>query len=235
MSLLEIVDARVSYGNIPALRGVSLAVESGEVVSILGPNGAGKTTLLRMLAGVERMQSGSISLGGQDIHSLPAWKISRLGLAHVPQGRRCFSSLSVEENLILGGVQLRRAELVTRINEAFKYFPALQEKKDQMAGELSGGQQQMLAICRALISRPRVLMIDEPSLGLAPTIVKSLGPILSRLASEEGTAIILAEQNVGLASLCSEMGHILINGRFVLQGIISDLAPNLMEIYTGGN
>jgi branched-chain amino acid transport system ATP-binding protein len=235
MPLLEVDNLFVSYGNVPALRGVTLQFEPGEVVSILGPNGAGKTTLLRALAGVERVKSGRATLGGRVITDLPAWRIARQGLAHVPQGRRCFSSLTVEENLMLGGAQLNRADLTSRVEEVFVYFPALLEKRRQMAGELSGGQQQMLAIGRALVSRPRVLMVDEPSLGLAPTIIKSLGPILLRLAKEEGTAVILAEQNVGLASLCSETGYILTNGRVAIQGKIVDLAPNLMEIYTGAS
>jgi branched-chain amino acid transport system ATP-binding protein len=231
--LLRVDDVHVSYGRTPALRGVSFVVRAGELVSFLGPNGAGKTTLLRAISGLAPISQGFVELSGRDITKLNTWKTAQQGIAHVPQGRRCFVNLTVAENLALGARKARRAEIKDRVASVCKHFPMLAEKSRQLAGQLSGGQQQMLAVARALMSQPTVLLIDEPSLGLAPAVVKSLGPILTGLAGETGTAVILAEQNVGLASACTSTTYVLRGGVCVLSGPVEEIKPRLMSLYSG--
>jgi branched-chain amino acid transport system ATP-binding protein len=231
--LLLVEDVHIAYGRSPAVNGVSIAVERGEVVALLGPNGAGKSSLLRGISGVARIVRGAVLLAGKDITSYPEWRRARLGVALVPQGRRCFPQLSVRDNLVLGGGTIKKSEFSRRVEDVYEYFPALRTKAGQAAGELSGGQQQMLAIGRALMARPDVLMIDEPSLGLAPAVVKSLAPILQSLAAQRQMAVLLAEQNIGLATACSTSGYVLRSGVCVLRGSLADIAPRLMSVYTG--
>lgn len=198
MALLEVDDIHVLYGNIEAVRGLSIKVDPGEMVAILGSNGAGKTTTLRTISGLERARSGSITYDGKEITRLPAHTIVGQGLCQVPEGRRIFGTLTVAENLNLGGYVLRGhpQELRTRRRRVFDVFPRLAERSHQLAGTLSGGEQQMLAIGRALIGNPRILLLDEPLEGLAPIIVDELLSALRQVIRDEGLATIMVEQNV---------------------------------------
>ena len=226
MSLLELSGVEVAYGDLPALRGVSLAVEAGETLSVVGANGAGKTTMLRAISGLLRPRAGQILLDGKRLDTLPSHAIVERGVVQVPEGRKIFPSLTVLENLELGSyiaaAKVWRREGLERV---FTLFPRLKERERQAAGTMSGGEQQMLAIGRALMARPRLLMLDEPSLGLAPIIVKEIFHIIREI-NRLGTTVLLVEQNTRQALGLSRRGYVLENGRVVLEGTGAELLGN---------
>ena len=226
MSLLALSDVDVAYGDLPALHGVSLTVEPGEIVSVVGANGAGKTSLLRTISGLLRPRRGAIVLDGQRIETLAPHRVVERGVVQVAEGRKIFPGLTVRENLELGSytkaAKARRAESLER---AFTMFPILRERARQAAGTLSGGEQQMLAIARALMALPRLLMLDEPSLGLAPRIVKDIFRTIADI-NRTGTAVLLVEQNTRQALGLSRRGYVLENGRVVLMGAGAELLGN---------
>jgi len=235
--VLRVDDLVVAYAGVIALRQVSIAVGEHEFVVLLGANGAGKTTLLRATSGLLRPQAGAIAFGGAPIHHLPPHAVARMGIAHVPEGRQVFATLTVLENLELGGYQWRRDRRVfgDTLDGVLALFPRLAERRAQLAGTLSGGEQQMLAIGRALMSRPKLLMLDEPSLGLAPRVVQELFDFLARLHREQGLSILLVEQAAALALAFAERGYVLENGRVALSGRGDELAadPRVQEVYLG--
>jgi branched-chain amino acid transport system ATP-binding protein len=237
MALLEVSDLHVYYGNIEALKGISLEADPGQIVAILGSNGAGKTTTLRTISGLLRPRSGSIKCGGKSLVGLQAHVIVGMGLSHVPEGRRIFNILSVEENLNLGAYLIRsRHELIKERKAAlFKLFPRLAERRTQLAGTLSGGEQQMLAIGRALMSDPQVLMLDEPSLGLSPILARSVLRTVREIANR-GTAVLLVEQNARQALAIADRAYVIEVGRIVLQGEAATLARDerVQRAYLGG-
>jgi len=214
--MLEVTNLHSGYGKLPVLRGVSLRVEEGELVAIIGPNGAGKTTLLRTISGLIKPYSGKILFKGIDITNVPPHKRTRMGIAHVPEGRGIFPNLTVLENLKMGAY-VNRHGFHERVKEIFKIFPALEERKNNLAKTLSGGESQMLAIARALISNPSLLMLDEPSLGLAPKVVEVVYKIIDKL-HRKGLTIVLVEQNIELALSIADKAYVLENGRIVLEG-----------------
>jgi branched-chain amino acid transport system ATP-binding protein len=224
--VLDVKDLEAAYGEKPALRGVSLAVGEGECVSVLGANGAGKSTLLRVISGLLRPRKGSIALSGRRLEALPAYDIAGLGVAHVPEGRRVLPDMTVEENLELGaflpGPKRQRSETLAWV---YEIFPRLRERRRQWAGTLSGGEQQMLAIGRGLMLRPRLLMLDEPSLGLAPVIVDVTFEKIAEVR-RQGIAILLVEQNVQRALGLTDRGYVLEQGRVVLEGSSRELLEN---------
>jgi branched-chain amino acid transport system ATP-binding protein len=221
--LLELSDIEVRYGAIRALKGVSLAVEEGEVVALLGANGAGKTTTLRTISGLLRPTAGDIRFDGLPITALPAHEIVALGISHVPEGRRIFPQMSVLENLQMGAYQ-RRGSVQEDLSRVFDLFPVLDERRKQDGGTLSGGEQQMLAIGRALMSRPRLLLLDEPSMGLAPKIVTKIFEIISDIR-EHGTTVLLVEQNAAQALGLADRGYVLEVGTVVM----ADSAASLLR------
>ena len=232
---LEIRDLHVSYGGIRALKGVSLTVEEGQIVTLIGANGAGKSTTLRAISGLEHPQSGSILYGGEELVGMPAKEIVRRGIIHVPEGRRIFPDMTVAENLRIGAF-LRKdtARIAADMEYAYALFPRLKERSWQLAGTLSGGEQQMLAVGRALMSRPKVLMMDEPSLGLAPLIVKDIFSIIRRL-NEDGITVLLIEQNANAALRIADYGYVLETGTIALTGTGEELLRNesVREAYLG--
>lgn len=235
MSVLEVVDLVAGYGRIEALHGVSLSVEQGEAVTMIGANGAGKTTLLKTVAGLIPASGGRVLLDGGDVTGWPAERRARAGIALVPEGRQVFSELSVHDNLLLGAYARRRsggiADDVTGVGEL---FPILAERRDQLAGTLSGGQQQMLAIGRALMSRPKVLLLDEPSLGLAPLAVREVVDKLVGLAGG-GSTLVLVEQNASAAFRVASRGYVLDRGEVVVSGPVDTLRedPRVHSAYLG--
>ena len=240
--LLSINNLSVSYGAISALRGVSLTVEPGEIVTLIGANGAGKTTLLRTVSGLLRPKAGDITWtsGGDEgevtLHKLKAHEIVRRGISHSPEGRQIFPGLSVRDNLQLGAYQQRDAAKIKADREhAFSLFPILKERGSQRAGTLSGGEQQMLAMGRALMQRPRLLMLDEPSLGLAPLIVRKIFEII-RTINAEGTTVLLVEQNAKQALAVANRAYVLQTGEIVKSGPAADLLqdPDVQKAYLGG-
>ena len=220
MPLLELADVTADYGAVRALHGVSLSVDEGTVVSVLGANGAGKTTTLRAISGTVRT-SGAITYAGKAVGRSPE-QAARTGIAHVPEGRGTFVELTVWENLRLGAYTARRAEF----DRVLAYFPWLSERRDQQAGTLSGGEQQMLALARALMARPRLLLLDEPSLGLAPMIVRELFAIVGRLNAEEGLTVLVVEQNANVALDASQHAYVLEAGRVAVEGTSEELRRN---------
>ncbi len=237
MALLEVRDMHVYYGNIEALKGISLEAEPGQVVAILGGNGAGKTTTLRTISGLLRPRSGSIACAGKSLIGVDAHLIVGMGISHVPEGRRIFNILTVEENLALGGYLIRsRHDLIKeRTAAVFELFPRLAERRGQLAGTLSGGEQQMLAIGRAMMSGPKVLMLDEPSLGLAPMLAKSVLKTVREIASR-GAAVLLVEQNARQALAIADHAYVIEVGRIVLEGKAAVLAKDerVQKAYLGG-
>ena len=226
MSLLELRGVEVAYGDLPALRGVSVSVEAGETLSVVGANGAGKTTMLRAISGLMRPRAGQILLDGERLDSLPSHAIVERGVVQVPEGRKIFPSLTVLENLELGSyVAAAKARRREGLEQVFGFFPRLKERRRQAAGTMSGGEQQMLAIGRALMARPRVLMLDEPSLGLAPIIVNEIFRIIGEI-NRLGTTVLLVEQNTRQALALSRRGYVLENGRVVLEGSGAELLGN---------
>jgi branched-chain amino acid transport system ATP-binding protein len=236
MTLLSVEALEVAYGRTAALKGVDLAVEEGKVVCLIGANGAGKTTLMRAVSGLLRPRAGRIRLDGADITGLPAHRVAALGLAHVPEGRQIFAELTVAENLSVGAWLARDAgEVARRRAEVFKRFPRLAERGAQQAGTLSGGEQQMLALGRALMAAPRLLLLDEPSMGLAPLFVEEIFAIIASLRAE-GRTILLVEQNASAALEVADAAYVLETGRIVLHGPAAEVArnPAVAAAYLGG-
>ena len=223
MSMLKVEDLRVYYGSIHAIKGVSFEVNEGEIVTLIGANGAGKSTTLNTVAGLMKPRHGHISFEGKDITTTPASKIVPVGMALCPEGRRVFQQMSVEENLIMGAYARKdKGGISADMDMVFTRFPRLQERRRQLAGTLSGGEQQMLATGRAIMSKPKLLMMDEPSLGLAPLVVKDIFSIIRDLKSE-GITILLIEQNANAALRCANTGYVLETGRITMSGAGIDL------------
>jgi branched-chain amino acid transport system ATP-binding protein len=220
-ALLELQDVEARYGPVHALHGISLAVEEGAIVAVLGPNGAGKTTTLRAVSGTVR-RSGRIVFAGRSLGRLGPAAVARLGVAHVPEGRGTFSELTVWENLRLGAYT-RRGSIEPELERVFTYFPFLSERRKQHAGTLSGGEQQMLALARAFVQRPRLLLLDEPSLGLAPVLVAELFRIVRELNEKEGLSVLVVEQNAHLALQAAQYGFVLEAGKISLAGTSEEL------------
>ena len=232
--LLQVRGLTAGYGDADVLRGVDFDVAAGEIVAVLGSNGVGKTTLNMTLSGLLRARDGAMAFDGARIDRLPPAKIVELGLIHVPEGRRVFPDMSVRENLELGGYRRGRPERAASLEKVFATFPRLRERARQAAGALSGGEQQMLAIGRGMMSRPRLLILDEPSLGLSPLLVEELFALIRRLHAD-GLAILLVEQNVMQSLGVASRGYVMENGRFALSGRAADLAenPELEKAYLG--
>ncbi len=223
MALLEIKDLCVSYGMIQALKGISFEVNKGEVISLIGANGAGKTTTLHTLTGLLPAKSGSILFNGTELTKTPAHKIVKMGMAHVPEGRRIFQQLTVLDNLKLGAfIRNDKENFATDMNKIYKRFPRLEERKNQIAGTLSGGEQQMLAMGRALMSNPDIILMDEPSMGLSPIMVSEIFNIIQDIR-KDGTTVLLVEQNAKKALSISDRAYVLETGKIVLSGKASDL------------
>ena len=223
MAMLEIKDIEVFYGMIQAIKGVSFEVNEGEVIALIGANGAGKTTILHSITGLIAPKKGEILFEGRDITSTPAHKIVSMGMAHVPEGRRVFAQLTVLENLKMGAFTRKdKDEIEESMIRVYKRFPRLEERKNQMAGTLSGGEQQMLAMGRALMSRPRIILMDEPSMGLSPIFVNEIFDII-REVSEGGTTVLLVEQNAKKALAIADRAYVLETGKIVLDGKAEDL------------
>ena len=232
---LEIKDLHVSYGGIRALKGVDLIVEEGQIVTLIGANGAGKSTTLRAISGLQKPQSGSILYGGEELVGLPAKEIVRRGIIHVPEGRRVFPDMTVAENLKIGAfLRTDKGGIADDMDYVHSLFPRLKERSWQLAGTLSGGEQQMLAVGRALMSRPKVLMMDEPSLGLAPLIVKDIFSIIRRV-NADGITVLLIEQNANAALRVADYGYVLETGTIALTGTGEELLRNesVREAYLG--
>jgi branched-chain amino acid transport system ATP-binding protein len=235
--MLEVKNLQVSYGAINALHGVSLSVEAGSIVTLIGANGAGKSTTLRAISGLVKPRGGEILFNGKNISGLPAHEIVKLGLSHVPEGRMVFANLTVHENLMMGAyLQRDNAVIQQELELVFKTFPRLKEREKQIAGTLSGGEQQMLAIGRALMSKPKFLMMDEPSLGIAPLLVKTIFEKIVEINRTHGITILLVEQNANLALEISHYGYVLETGRIILQNESATLRqdPKVRSAYLGG-
>ena len=235
--MLKLENLHVSYGAIKALHGITLSVEAGSIVTLIGSNGAGKSTTLRTVSGLIKPQSGTITYEGERIDHLPAHKIVARGLCQVPEGRMVFANLTVQENLMMGAYLQRDAAAIRKEREyVFSVFPRLQEREKQIAGTLSGGEQQMLAIGRALMSRPKFLMLDEPSLGIAPLLVKSIFAQIVEINRTRGITILLVEQNANLALEIASRGFVLETGRILLQDDSAALRadPKVRSAYLGG-
>lgn len=235
MNALEVQGLEVAYGAVRALKGVSLSVGQGEVITLLGANGAGKSTTLRAISGLLRPRAGSITYRGEALTRLSPAQIVRRGIAHCPEGRRVFAGLSVHDNLLLGASGRRDPEIGLDIQRMFTLFPILAERRNQAAGTLSGGEQQMLALARALMSRPTLLLLDEPSLGLAPLVVRSIFATLKGLKAA-GITILLVEQNVKLALELADRAYVLRTGQVVLEGKAEELRDDarVARAYLGG-
>lgn len=236
MPLLRVQEIDVFYGDAQALANVSLTVEQGEIVTLLGANGAGKSTTLRTISGLLRPRQGSITFGGQRIDQVPAYCLVELGIAHVPEGRRIFPGMSVMENLYMGAYnQSAWSERNRRLQQVIDLFPILAERRQQLAGTLSGGEQQMLAIGRALMAGPRLFMLDEPSLGLAPRLVTQIFETIGEIRQQQGVTILLVEQNAHMALQIADRGYVLEAGRVVLSGTGEELLANkhVRQAYLG--
>jgi branched-chain amino acid transport system ATP-binding protein len=234
--MLSLRDVRVFYGAIQAVKGVSFDVHQGELVTIVGANGAGKTTTLRTISGIYRPASGSITFEGKDLTTLPSHEIVSLGISQAPEGRQIFGSLSVRDNLMLGATRRAdRSSIAEELDSIFTLFPVLGERLSQPGGTLSGGEQQMLAIARALMAKPRLLLLDEPSLGLAPMLVNRIFAVISRL-KETGVTILLVEQNARKALEIADRAYVMETGRVIIEGSARDLAanPEIEKAYLGG-
>jgi branched-chain amino acid transport system ATP-binding protein len=235
--LLQVQNLSVFYGSIRALDDVALTVNQGEIVTLIGSNGAGKTTLLRTLSGLLRPRSGSITFSNTDVTELRPDQIVRLGLSHSPEGRQIFATLTVAENLALGAYQRTdQAEIKRNLDRNYALFPILAERRHQRAGTLSGGEQQMLAIARALMQQPRLLLLDEPSLGLAPLVTRKIFDVIRQLNKDQGTTIFLVEQNAHLALNLAHRAYVLQTGRIIMSDEARKLAENeeVKKAYLGG-
>lgn len=239
-TLLAIKNLTVAYGAVEALKGVAFEIPEGDVVAVLGANGAGKTTLLKAISGLVPIKTGSITLKGADLSQYPAFRLAGMGIMHIPEGRRVFATLSVEENLNLGAWSVRGKiapqALQQNLDWVYELFPILRDRKKQLAGTLSGGEQQMLAIGRGLISRPRILLLDEPSLGLAPILVSEIFRVIQKIHEEEGVTILLVEQNARKALGIANYGYILETGKIALHDTAARLRENdhVKAAYLGG-
>jgi branched-chain amino acid transport system ATP-binding protein len=234
--LLELEEVHVHYGKAEALRGVSLGIEEGQVVTLVGANGAGKTTTLRTISGLKKPTSGQIKYRGKRIDGLELHDIVRLGIAHVPEGRMVFASMTVEENLEMGAYLRKDKRAVAKdMKSVYEHFPVLGRRTTQLAGLLSGGEQQMLAMARALMASPRVILMDEPTMGLSPIFVEEIAGIVRRI-NEEGKSIILVEQNARMALELADYAYVIELGRIPLQGTGKDLAsnPEVQKTFLGG-
>ena len=235
MALLEVQDIQVYYGMIQALKGVSFSVNEGEVIALIGANGAGKTTTLHTVTGLLRAKSGHIIYDGQDITKVPPHKIVTMGMAHVPEGRRVFAELSVYENLKLGAYTRKdKKEIEETLARVYKSFPRLEERKNQLAGTLSGGEQQMHAMGRALMSKPKIILMDEPSMGLSPILVEEIFHIIREI-SAGGTTVLLVEQNAKKALAIADRAYVLETGNIVLSGDAKEMMNNdsIKKAYLG--
>ncbi|MET0843800.1 ABC transporter ATP-binding protein [Mycetocola miduiensis] len=235
MAMLEFQDVEVFYGKVQALRGISLNVEEGEIVALLGNNGAGKTTTLSTASALVRLHSGSVRFAGKDISKAHPWNVVDAGLIHVPEGRRIFSTLSVLENLQLGGYLVKdRATVAKRIERVYELLPLLAQRRTQQGGTLSGGEQQMLAIGRGLVAGPKMLMLDEPSMGLAPLIVAQVMRVISEIR-DQGTAVLLVEQNARAALKVTDRAYVIDNGATTIEGRAADLLTDsrIVDAYLG--
>lgn len=234
--LLRLANVESSYGPVQAIRGVSLEVRSGSIVTVLGANGAGKTTILKTISGIIDPRKGQVEFEGERIDRRnPDWVVRR-GISHVPEGREVFPMLTVRENLMMGAyIRTDRAGVKADLDRMYGYFPILAERREQEAGQLSGGQQQMLAIARALMARPRLLLLDEPSLGLSPKLVKEIFAIVTRVNREEGTTMLLVEQNAHVALSTADFGYVLEVGRIVMEDTCEQLMQksDIREFYLG--
>jgi branched-chain amino acid transport system ATP-binding protein len=235
-ALLSVTDLSAAYGRIRALEGVSLEVGRGEIVALIGANGAGKTTLLMSLCGLPRAVAGTIVFDGKDITAWPTFEIVRAGIAHAPEGRRIFARMTVEENLRIGATVADPVHFAEDLERAFALFPRLKERRAQRGGTLSGGEQQMLAIARALMARPRLLLLDEPSLGLAPLLVKQIFAAIREINARDGTSILLVEQNAYHALRLAHRGYVMVNGRIQLSAGGAELLamPEVRRAYLEG-
>ena len=233
--MLKVNDINVYYGAIHAIKGVSFQVSEGEVVTLIGANGAGKSTILNTVCGLLRSRTGSIEFLGRNLASVPAHKIVELGMAHVPEGRRVFQQMTVEENLEMGAYTQARSTIEPGLERVYGQFPRLKERRRQVAGTLSGGEQQMLAMGRGLMSGPRLLMLDEPSMGLAPILVEQIFEIIKRL-HKAGTTILLVEQNARMALSVADRGYVLETGKIVATGTGDELLHDeaVKKAYLGG-
>ena len=234
--ILRLANIESSYGAVTAVRGVSLDLPPGQIVAVLGANGAGKTTILKTISGVIEPLQGTVEFQGRRIERMEPDKVVHLGISHVPEGREVFPLLTVRENLRMGAYIRRDSGVAADIERVFGYFPILRERQNQVAGQLSGGQQQMLAIGRALMSRPKVLLLDEPSLGLSPLLVKEIFAIIRRLNAEEGVSMLLVEQNAKMALETAHYAYVLEVGRVVMHDTCERLmqSDRIREFYLGG-
>src|SRR6266851_9594562 len=234
--LLSVANIETYYGPIVAIRGVSFTVPESSIVTILGANGAGKTTILKTVSGVMDPQKGTVTFAGQQIQRMDPDRIMRLGLGHVPEGREVFPFLTVKDNLRMGAYTRRDMDGVARdLEMVYGYFPVLRERADQRAGQLSGGEQQMLSISRALMSRPKLMLLDEPSLGLSPKLVKEIFDIIARINKERGVTVLLVEQNANMALNIADYGYVLEVGRIVMEDTCARLLEkeDIKEFYLG--
>ena len=234
-ALLSVTDMNVYYGVIHAVKGVSFEVGEGEIVTLIGANGAGKSTILKTVSGMLRSKSGSIVFDGKEISNVESYKLLGMGIAHVPEGPCIFQRLTVEENLEMGGYIAKPDDVAAAIEDVYRRFPRLKERRRQIAGTLSGGEQQMLAIGRAMMTKPKLIMMDEPSMGLAPILVQQIFEIIQEL-NASGTTILLVEQNAQIALKIADRGYVLETGRIVLDGKASELLANetVKKAYLGG-
>ncbi len=235
MAMLEIKDLEVCYGMIRAIKGISFHVDEGEVIALIGANGAGKTTILHTITGLVPAKSGSVTFEGMDITKTPGHKIVSMGMAHVPEGRRIFAQLSVLQNLKMGAFTRKdKAEIEETLQSVYKRFPRLEERQNQLAGTLSGGEQQMLAMGRALMSHPKIILMDEPSMGLSPIFVNEIFDIIKEV-SKSGTTVLLVEQNARKALTIADRAYVLETGNIALEGKASDLMNNdsIKKAYLG--
>ena len=235
MSMLKVKDLKVNYGGIEALKGISCDVEQGQIVTLIGANGAGKSTTLQTVSGLLRSKTGSVVFNGKNLGGIPAHKIVSMGIAHVPEGRRIFQQMTVEENIEMGAYTRPGAEYAERVENVFHHFPRLKERRKQIAGTLSGGEQQMLAMGRAMMSNPQLLMLDEPSMGLSPILVDEIFEIIKAF-HESGTTILLVEQNANKSLAISDRAYVLENGKVILTGKGYELmqSEEIKKAYLGG-
>ena len=234
MALLEVDEIHTYYGNIEALKGVSIEVNEGEIVTLIGSNGAGKSTTLRSISGLSPVRQGAFRFDGREIHLMPLQEVVKMGILQSPEGRRCFQRMSVRENLELGAYLRRDAHIKEDLDRIFDLFPRLQERERQKAGTMSGGEQQMLAIGRAMMGRPRLLLLDEPSMGIAPILVERIYETIAEI-NRQGTTILLVEQNANFALGVSKRGYVLETGKVVLSDESAALRddPEVQKAYLG--
>lgn len=237
MNILNVNDLNVYYGGIHAIKNISFEIRKGEIVSLIGANGAGKTSTLHAISALVPVKAGEISLNGENVTNIEAHKLVGKGMAHVPEGRRIFTQLTVLENLEMGAyIRKDKEEIRKDMEHMFSLFPRLAERKKQLAGTMSGGEQQMLAMARALMSNPSLLLLDEPSMGLAPLLVQEIFKIIEKINKEDGVTVLLVEQNANMALSIADRGYVLETGQIILEGTGKDLItnPEIKKAYLGG-